>query len=154
MTPISMLSRHLDYPPVWLLAALAIARAEGWVFGRLLDVPVMTAAGDALFWAGLALLGVAALAFGYARSTIVPHRVPSKLITTGLYRVSRNPIYLADLMILGGLALSWGSVTGLLLVPVLARILALRFILPEEARIRAAFGAQADAYFARTRRWL
>lgn len=154
MGQIARLLGQLDYPPVWLLAAIAIARVEGWVFGRLLDEPVLTLAGNVLFWAGLVILGVAALAFVHARSTIVPHRVPARLITTGLYRVSRNPIYLADLMILGGLALSWGSIAGLLLVPVLGQILAARFIMPEEARIRAAFGAQADAYFARTRRWL
>ena len=58
-------------------------------------------------------MGAAALSFLRARSTIVPHEQPAKLITGGLYRLSRNPIYLADLLLLGGLALVWGSVAGL-----------------------------------------
>nr|WP_255618429.1 isoprenylcysteine carboxylmethyltransferase family protein [Roseibaca sp. Y0-43] len=99
-------------------------------------------------------MGIAALSFLRARSTIVPHEVPAKLITGGLYRLSRNPIYLADLMLLGGLALVWGSVAGLVLVPALARILTRRFIEPEEARLRAAFGPEAEAFFQRTRRWI
>lgn len=146
--------KHLDYPPVWLLAALGIARAETWVIGRVHDTPALTMLGDLLFWLGLAILGVAALSFLRARSTIVPHQDPSALITTGLYRFSRNPIYLGDVLILAGLALSWGSISGMVLVPVLAWVLTRRFIEPEEARLRAAFGPQADAYFARTRRWL
>ncbi len=144
----------LDYPPVWLLTALAVARAETSALGSFHDMAWLRLTGDTLFWAGLAILGVSALSFLRARSTIVPHQVPSRLITTGLYRFSRNPIYLADLLILGGLALSWGALSGLVLVPLLAWVLTRRFILPEEARLRAAFGREAEAYFARTRRWL
>ncbi len=146
--------KMFDYPPVWLVGALGLARAEVWALGRGYDLPAVTMLGNLLFWTGLAILGLAALSFLRARTTIVPHRDPDALITTGLYRLSRNPIYLADLLILGGLALVWGSVAGLVLVPVLGRILTQRFIRPEEARLRAGFGAEADAYFARTRRWL
>lgn len=144
----------LDYPPVWLLGALGLAKAETLLLGPAFQVGVLTAIGTLLFWAGLAIMGIAALSFLRAQSTIVPHKTPAKLITGGLYRLSRNPIYLADLLLLGGLALVWGSVVGLVLVPVLARILTRRFIEPEEARLRAAFGAEAEAFFQHTRRWL
>ncbi|MBN2759182.1 MAG: isoprenylcysteine carboxylmethyltransferase family protein [Rhodobacteraceae bacterium] len=144
----------LDYPPVWWLGALGLAKAEVALFGPAFQIGVLGLIGNTLFWGGLAIMGAAALSFLRARSTIVPHEAPAKLITGGLYRVSRNPIYLADLMLLGGLALIWGSVAGLVLVPVLARILTRRFIEPEEARLRAAFGAEAEAFFQRTRRWI
>ncbi|CUX81594.1 MAG: putative protein-S-isoprenylcysteine methyltransferase [Roseibaca calidilacus] len=144
----------LDYPPVWLLGALGLAKVETLLLGPAFQVDALTLIGNLLFWAGLALMGAAALSFLRARSTIVPHEQPAKLITGGLYRLSRNPIYLADLLLLGGLALVWGSVAGLVLVPVLGRILTRRFIEPEEARLRAAFGPKADAFFARTRRWV
>ena len=75
-------------------------------------------------------------------------------MTGGIFRFSRNPIYLADLLILCGFALIWGRVLGFLLVPVLAILLQRRFILPEEARMREKFGAAFDAYVAQTRRWL
>ena len=142
----------LDYPPVWLLGAIGLARAETLAFGPAFGGGELV--GAVLFWAGLALIAGAAWGFFRARTSIVPHEVPQQLITTGLYRFSRNPIYLGDLLILGGLALGWGSVVGLVLVPVLGRILAQRFIAPEEDRLRATFGAEADAWFARTRRWL
>jgi protein-S-isoprenylcysteine O-methyltransferase Ste14 len=148
------LNLTLDYPPVWLLGALALAKAETLLLGPAFQLGALTAIGNLLFWAGLAIMGFAALSFLRARSTIVPHETPANLITGGLYRLSRNPIYLADLMLLGGLALVWGSLVGLVLVPVLARILTRRFIEPEEARLRAAFGTKAEAFFARTRRWV
>ena len=144
----------LDYPPVWLLGALGLAKAEAMLLGPAFQGGALTAIGNLIFWAGLAIMAIAAFSFLRARSTIVPHETPAKLITGGLYRISRNPIYLADLLLLGGLALVWGSVVGLVLVPVLARILTRRFIEPEEARLRAAFGPEAEAFFQRTRRWL
>ncbi|MCL1628582.1 isoprenylcysteine carboxylmethyltransferase family protein [Roseibaca sp. V10] len=144
----------LDYPPVWLLGALGLAKAEALLLGPAFQVGALTAIGNLIFWAGLAIMAIAAFSFLRARSTIVPHETPAKLITGGLYRLSRNPIYLADLLLLGGLALVWGSVVGLVLVPVLARILTRRFIEPEEARLCAAFGPEAEAFFQRTRRWL
>ena len=146
--------RRLDYPPIWLLGALAL------VWGETLLVP------DVLPWAWAQALGTGAvvvavllvLAAGWeflrARSTIIPHQTPQKLITTGVFAYTRNPIYLADLLILAGFSLRWGAVSGLLLLPVLAFVLHHRFILGEESRIRAAFGPDATAYFARTRRWI
>lgn len=144
----------LDYPPIWLLAALGLAKAETLLLGPAFQIGALTVLGNLLFWAGLAIMGGAALSFLRARSTIVPHETPAKLITGGLYRLSRNPIYLADMMLLAGLSLVWGSVVGLVLLPVLGRILTRRFIEPEEARLRAAFGPETEAFFARTRRWI
>lgn len=144
----------LDYPPIWLLGALVLAKAETMLLGPAFQMAALTLLGNALFFAGLAIMALAALSFLRARSTIVPHETPAALITGGLYRLSRNPIYLADLMLLLGLALVWGSVLGLVLVPVLARILTRRFIEPEEARLRAAFGTEAEAFLNRTRRWI
>ena len=68
--------------------------------------------------------------------------------------VTPNPIYLADLLLLVGLSLRWEALSGVLLTSVLALILPLRFIEGEEARLRKAFPAEAEAYFARARRWL
>lgn len=146
--------RHLDYPPIWLLAALALVWAETqlvpgvvpWAWAQNLGT------GLALVAAGLFVL--AGWEFLRARSTIIPHQTPQTLITTGIFAYSRNPIYLADLLILVGLSLRWGAGSGFFLLPVLAFVLHHRFILGEESRIRAMFGADAEAYFARTRRWI
>lgn len=148
------LTRWLDYPPVWLFAALGCVWAEAWLLPALIAVPVLQSIGQGLFWLGLALLGGAALSFLRARTTIVPHQMPRALITGGLYRLSRNPIYLGDLLILLGVSLKWGAVSGLVLAPVFVWVITRRFILPEEARLRAQFGPEAEAFFRRTRRWI
>jgi len=144
--------RGLDYPPIWLLGFVALA------YGQSVLVPLPSGFG---YWPGtvLAVLGVALMAlalphFLRARTTFVPHRAPSALITGGLYRLSRNPIYLGDVLVLVGLICRWGAWPSLVLVPLFMAVITRRFILPEEARLRAAFGAEFDDFAARVRRWI
>lgn len=143
----------LDYPPVWLAAFLGLAWGlSRWLpggFGGLGLLP-----GWALIVAGLALMGLAAGAMRAARTTIIPHEQPSALVEGGIFAFTRNPIYLGDVLILLGAALVWDVAAALPLAPVLGAILQRRFILPEEARLRAAFGPAFEAYAARVRRWL
>lgn len=146
--------RMLDYPPVWLVGALILAWCAGWAWPVMAGVAGFTAAGWALVLLAVALMAAAAARFLRHRTTIIPHRAPDALITGGVYRLSRNPIYLADVVLLAGVILILGAHLAWPLVPLLAWVLQRRFIEPEEARLRAAFGAQAEAYFARTRRWI
>ena len=146
--------RYLDYPPIWLLAALGLVWGETVLVPQSLVGAGGQMMGNALILLAILLILAAVAGFVQARSTIIPHQMPHQLITGGIFRLSRNPIYLADLLLLVGFSLRWGAVSGLALVPLLAWVLHVRFILGEEARLRAAFGAAADAYFARTRRWL
>lgn len=143
----------LDYPPLWLAAFLAMAWGlSRWLpggFGGLGYWP-----GWALIAAGLVLMGLAAATMRAARTTIIPHEQPSALVTGGIFARSRNPIYLGDVLILLGAVLVWDLAVALPLVPVLGAILRRRFILPEEARLRAVFGPAFDVYAARVRRWI
>ncbi len=144
--------KFADTPPVWLLLFLALAwllRGIGPGFGVAGDV-----VGGALIVAALAVVVAAALEFRRHRTTIVPHETPSELITTGIYARSRNPIYLADAVILAGFALIWSAPLALLLVPVFMVLLTARFVLPEEARLRDKFLARFEAYAQQTGRWL
>lgn len=146
--------RLLDYPPVWLFAFLGLA----WAQAALLPTPFGAAwapwVGAGLALVGLGLMGAALPQFLRARTTVMPDQQPAALITTGPYRFSRNPIYLGDVILYAGLAIRWQAWAALLLLPVLAWVLSWRFIRPEEARLRARFGADFDAWAARTRRWL
>lgn len=144
--------RHLDYPPVWLALFIGIAWALAQLWAPLGDglAPV----GWALIAAGLVLVFWAALTLRRARTTIVPRERPTALVTGGPYRFSRNPIYLADLMILAGVALVLGAPQALLLLWPFTRVLERRFIEPEEAALAAAFGPDWERYRARVRRWL
>lgn len=142
----------LDYPPVWLAGFAAAGRAVG----RLAPMPFPGAAalGWLLLAAGLALMTAAAAQMLARRTTLDPHGAPSALVTGGVYRLSRNPIYLADALILSGLALIWQAPLALLLVPVFAAVITRRFIRPEEARLMARFPDAFPGFAARTRRWL
>ncbi len=146
--------RYLDYPPVWLAGFLFLALAIGYGlpaggFGAWARVM-----GPALVGAGFALMALAAFAMLRHRTTIVPHRVPDALVTDGVFSFSRNPIYLGDALVLAGVILRLDAVLALPLIPLFVWVLRRRFIDPEEARLRAAFGDEFDAYTQRTRRWL
>ena len=58
------------------------------------------------------------------------------------------------MLVLAGASLIWGSLTGVVLVPVLAGLLQRRFILGEEAMLRRFYGAEYETYAQAVRRWL
>ena len=144
-----------NLPPIWLLLGLVLAwlLANGLPLVRLVG-PAWQAAGLLMALAGTALILWAALWVRRKRTTIEPHHAPGRLIVEGPYRFSRNPIYLGMLAILTGAVLWHGALSGLPLPFAFATILTRRFILPEEAALRRAFGAEAQDYLDRTRRWL
>ena len=88
------------------------------------------------------------------RTTIIPHREADRLVQSGIFRRSRNPIYLGDVLLLAGVILWMDAVLGLVLVPVLAWVLERRFIIPEEDRLRRKFRADFARYCEKARRWL
>ncbi|MBW6507429.1 MAG: DUF1295 domain-containing protein, partial [Rhodobacteraceae bacterium] len=110
--------------------------------------------GGGLVLAGLVLMAAAAAQMVALRTTFIPRRDPQALVTGGVFALSRNPIYLADALVLTGLIIWWQAFWALPLVPAFMAFIARRFIRGEEARIAARFGADWQAYAARTRRWL
>jgi len=144
------MGRVLDYPPVWL----AMFAGAAWLSGRLWPLPVATGAGWLLVLAGLALMGASGWVMLRAGATVDPTRAPTALVTHGPYRLSRNPIYLADAVILAGLCLIWQPVAALVLVPGFMAVIRHRFIRREETWLRARDARGFDAWAARTRRWL
>lgn len=146
------LLRHLDYPPVWLGLAMAGAWGLSEVWAPL--GPAWRWPGVGLAAAGIGLMLWSAAAFRRAETTIVPRREPSALVSAGPYRFSRNPIYLADLMLLAGWSLWLGAPLGLLLLWPLKAVLERRFVLPEERLLSDRLGAPYREYCARVRRWL
>lgn len=144
---------RLDLPPLWLLLYLAALGALGGV-GPHLYGPVWDGIGIALIALALGLMGWAVAAMRAARTTIVPHRDPQALVTGGPFRWTRNPIYLGDAIVLLGAVFWTGTLLGLSLVPLFVAIITRRFILPEEDRLRAAFGQRFADWAADVRRWI
>lgn len=144
-------------PPVVTLAVGLLM----WLGDRLLPALAFTFPGQGplalvLAAAGVLLMGVAVLSFARAKTTVNPLR-PSRasaLVTGGVYRFSRNPIYLADLLLLLAFAAWLGSLAALAVSPLLVWYLNAFQIAPEEEALAALFGDEYRAYCARVRRWL
>ena len=144
-----------DLPPVWTLATMVFS----WVLAQLLPLLAINSVGLqwlGLLWIGLALLLIlwSALWFRRKKTTIEPHHTPTALIVEGPYRLSRNPIYLAMVVASLGFALWCGALSSFLPVAALAFLLQHKFVLPEEAGLIREFGAEAEEYIAKTKRWV
>jgi protein-S-isoprenylcysteine O-methyltransferase Ste14 len=148
--------KWLDLPPLWLavFAALAYGQARFFSLGLSLAHPVTLFLAGLLVGAGIVLALLALLEFRKYGTTIIPHQVPERLIQTGVFKRSRNPIYLADVLILTGLILWWDAVLSLVLVPLFFWVLETRFVIPEEDRLRRKFRADFARYAQKTRRWI
>ena len=147
--------RFLDLPPLWLILFIALAwvQATRWPVG-MVDIPLVDLLAGVLLGGGILLSLLAILEMRRARTTVIPHREPERLVTGGVFGRSRNPIYLGDVCILLGLVLFWKAWPSLVLVPLFMWVLTDRFIAPEEARLRARFGTRYDTWAARVRRWI
>lgn len=145
--------RDIDIPPSWLVlhigAAWVLSLVSPSVFGAWGVV-----LGPGLVGLGALVLGAAALQMVRSRTTVIPRRTPSALVTGGMFAWSRNPIYLADAVILSGAILWLDAVLALPLVASFVWLIQTRFIRDEEARLTEAFGPEFDLWASRTRRWL
>ena len=148
--------KWVDMPPVWLagFAALAWVQAKYLSLGLSLGHTWAGFVGGLLIGAGLLLALLAVAEFRKHRTTVIPHNTPARLISTGIFARTRNPIYLGDVLILSGLILRWDAVLSLPLIPVFLWILEKRFIVPEETRMRQAFRAEFAKYEGKVRRWV
>ncbi|MEM8788165.1 MAG: methyltransferase [Pseudomonadota bacterium] len=140
-----------DMPPFWMLGFGALA----WAAARLIPLwqfdiqPV----GRVLGALGLALILWSAVWFWRKKTPIEPGHVPAALIVEGPYRLNRNPIYTGLCLLLLGYALGLGALSALVPAVLFPLLLTARFVTPEEAALRRAFGDAADVYFRTTRRW-
>ena len=76
------------------------------------------------------------------------------LVTTGVYRYTRNPMYLGMALVLLGCAIVVGVATAFLIPVIFVVIIQYRFILPEEQMLRDLFPEEFPAYCQQVRRWI
>lgn len=147
---------HVRMPPPLLhLGGLFI----GYILDQALHWPAITLA---WFWpvaallalAGLGLILWAALLMRRHRTTILPHRAATTLITHGPYAFTRNPIYLAFALLHLACALAQGSPGMALILPLVLYVMDRHVIAEEEAFHARQFGVAWEQYRQRVRRWL
>ena len=149
---------ELKLPPAvqFLAFAAAMWAVDRGCPGAGFTMPFRKATALALFAVGLGWGATGVWAFLRARTTIHPER-PERaavLVTTGLYRFSRNPMYLGLLLVLAGESLALANGLAMLALPAFVICMDCFQIRPEERILRGKFGAGFDAYARAVRRWL
>jgi protein-S-isoprenylcysteine O-methyltransferase Ste14 len=150
-------SRVLPVPFIFLLGYFVGARLGRWLLHQRFTLQASSAvgmAGIALFVAGALLSGWAWTIFHLKGTTKTPGDASTTLVTSGPYKVTRNPMYV-------GLTLAYigAAGAGAQLLPLATLILVLAYVnwvvIPvEENRLREVFGPAYDTYRMRVRRWL
>lgn len=88
------------------------------------------------------------------RGSLAPWAPPERLVTVGLYRISRNPMYVAVLVILVGWAVAFSAARLWIYSAAIATAFQLRIVLGEEPWLARRYGDEWAAYRARVPRWL
>jgi protein-S-isoprenylcysteine O-methyltransferase Ste14 len=116
--------------------------------------PPLSFIGIALIVGGIAMSANAAGKFRKAGTPVVPFERSTALVTTGLYRFTRNPMYLGLVTVLIGVAIVCGTVGPLIPIPMFVWIITQRFIVGEERFLQEIFGERYLAYKKSVRKWL
>lgn len=152
-----MITLELRIPPVLLVVACALlmvmlsvaipALQVSWPWGLV---------GGFLILLGAAVTIAGLLAFRKAGTTVNPMHpeASTAVVSVGIYRFSRNPMYLGFLLALAGWALVLGSLAALIVLPLYVACMNRFQIVPEERALRQKFGAPYEAYMRQVRRWV
>lgn len=147
-------------PPTLFLAGLLVAwLLETYVLrirfvGRDVSTVGLEAAGVFLLIVGGEILAWGLFMFVRMRTAILPMRPATRLVETGPYRISRNPMYTGmAIAYLGGMLLmNW--VWALVMFPVVMTAVYRLVIQREERYLAAVFGEEYKSYCRRVRRWI
>jgi protein-S-isoprenylcysteine O-methyltransferase Ste14 len=136
------------------LAAIALQLAVPLSLPRGILTPATIPGGVVLIIVGVALVVLARREFARHRQPTDPGLPTTKVVDTGVFSVSRNPLYLGGVCTLVGIALALNLPWVLVLL--LPAIVACHYVLiaPEERYLAAKFGAEYAGYVASVHRWL
>ena len=154
----SAASSPIPWPPLVFGLALACGGLLTWLlplpFSAGLPPWALRVAGGALVILAIAILKLASDGFRQAGTAVLPTRPATAIVASGVYQISRNPMYLAQIPLLAGIALISGSAWFALAIPAVVVALHALAVRREEAYLEARFGATYVAYKSRVRRWL
>jgi protein-S-isoprenylcysteine O-methyltransferase Ste14 len=142
-------------PPLIFLAALLISLALNAIW-PLVSIPdhIRYIAGGLLIFGSLLAMPSILIKFRRMDTSFDVRKLPSTFITDGLYRFSRNPSYVALVLLFIGIGVALSNLWELIcLIP--AIVVIDRHVIPEEERrLERAFGDQYRVYKSQVRRWL
>lgn len=142
-------------PPLLFVVGFAVGLlADKWVPLRLGGDGIHTSIGWGVIALGVLLGGAGVYEFLAAKTAIIPHHPATRLVTTGAYRCSRNPMYGGLALVYVGSALVLGTLWPLLVLPAVLWALFRLVVRREEGYLAQKFGVAYDRYRQRVRRWL
>ena len=142
-------------PPVYFLAALTamMLLACFMPMAHLVFIPLRIL-GGVMILAGLAVTSTGAWTFQRADTPIRPFEQATTLVTAGIYRYTRNPMYLGMLIMLIGIWISLGKLSPLFIIPIFFFVIREGFVMAEEEFLENNFGDRYRDYKTRVRRWV
>jgi protein-S-isoprenylcysteine O-methyltransferase Ste14 len=149
------MNSHKLLPTHYLLFAILIMVALHFLFPGTIIVPIpWNLLGLVPLAGGIVINLMADSAFHKAGTTVKPFQESTALITDGVFRISRHPMYLGFVLVLIGIAVLLGSRTPWFIVPLFAVLMDRVFIVVEERMLQARFGQAWSEYKAQVRRWI
>ena len=149
---------ELKVPPLALALAFALAMwlAATQVPALALELPAHGVIAALIAGLGAGLVLVAGMVFRRAGTTVNPTKpqATTSVVDSGVYRISRNPMYLGFLLVLTGWAGYLSHVLPFLFLPAYVGYMNRFQIAPEERMLAAKFGRDYEAYRQAVRRWL
>ena len=142
-------------PPTWMLIAIIAMLALNFLLPVAKIIPTLWNLSGLIFLvSGITLNLIADRAFHRVGTTVKPYQESSDLVTSGVFQLSRNPMYLGMVLILIGVAVLLRSLSPLLIVIPFAILIDQIYIRVEEQMLTEKFGAKWQTYKQQTRRWL
>jgi len=151
-----MLSRTKGpIPPVILLLSILsqFGLHSWWPVARLVGPPWHNV-GFVLIVLGILIVVGPVAAFSRAATTIKPFKDSSSLVATGMYRYTRNPMYVGMVLVLIGIAVRLGDLTPFVMPILFVPILTARVIKHEEEMLEERFGDEYREFRQTVPRWL
>jgi protein-S-isoprenylcysteine O-methyltransferase Ste14 len=142
-------------PPTYLYLSIAVMVILHFLLPLAKVIPApWSYLGVIPFALGAAMNIIADSAFKKRGTTVKPFEPSTALITDGVFRISRNPMYLGFVLILAGLAIFMGSLTPFGAVVAFAILMDILFIRGEERMLEEQFAESWSEYKLKTRRWI
>ena len=149
---------ELRIPPllVWLVLAGAMLGVSSVAPQLSFTMNGSSAIALVLVVLGGALASAGVVAFRRSRTTVNPLTpgASSSVVASGVYRISRNPMYLGFLLALAGWAVYLSNAAAIVLLPAFVAYMTRFQIKPEERALLATFGSEFALYMSRVRRWV
>ena len=141
-------------PPTWMLIAMIAMLILNFLFPVAWIIPPLWNLLGLIFIAsGVIMNLIADKAFHQVGTTVKPFQESSTLVTNGLFRISRNPMYLGFVLILIGIAILLRTLSPILVIFAFVVLINNLFIKAEEGMLAEKFGATWNQYKSNTRRW-